>query len=492
MGLKESLGTLPSGNVVTLSNDDVTKFLREKYIFADAERARQKQSRNRLLLYRDQGKQLVEDMVTALFRNLKVRQLRKEFVKYAMFQNVSRRIVREISMVYSSEAIRTVSDRNESYQQVIRDSRQDRKMRSVNRYTNLLNECLVWFDLRDGEPVIRVITPDKFWAICHPNDPTHHVGSIVNIASNGMYKDRSSPHYLVITDEEFFKLDEAGRMLSDTYQKHGLGVSPALLVHREEPEDKLLDSSSGEDLISAHLAVALLNTLMLKQAKSGERVVAASGDLSTTPQGQPLDQEVIQSFGEGVSLSTLDLAADPAGYIQTARSVIKQVAANYGIPESVFDLTYAASSGFEIELKRSQLREVRQDQILDYRPVERSLAKIQSKVLIAAGHRLRFSDDGFFCNFGEIDSPREPMQQLLWFEKMRSMGLINTAEMFMRLNPEMDAERAQEQLLINARMESSRVQLLRSLNISTNATPEDPGQGPEDNGRLRLVGNEPE
>ncbi len=84
------------------------------------------------------------------------------------------------------------------------------------------------------------------------------------------------------------------------------------------------------------------------------------------------------------------------------------------------------------------------------------------------------------------------MQQLLWFEKMRSMGLINTAEMFMRLNLEMDAERAQEQLLINARMESSRVQLLRSLNISTNATPEDPGQGPEDNGRLRLVGNEPE
>ena len=120
------------------------------------------------------------------------------------------------------------------------------------------------------------------------------------------------------------------------------------------------------------------------------------------------------------------------------------------------------------------------------------MAAIQSRVLIASGHPLRFSNDGFFCNFGETETPRDPMQMLAYFKEMRSMGLINTADMFMRLNPEMDAERAQEQLLINARMESSRVQLMRSLNISADANPEDPGQGPEDNGRLRLVGNEPE
>jgi len=487
MDLKTALGTLPSGNVVGLSTDEITTFLREKYIFNDEEKGRQTRSGNRLRLYKDKGRELVESMVEALFRNLKVRELRKEFVKYAMFQNVSKRIIREISMVYSSEALRTVSNKNDSYQEVIRATKQDRKFRNVNRYVNLLNECLVWFDIREDEPIIRVITPDKFFAVSHPNDPTHHVASIISLETNGIEVNESSPRWLVISDTEFFKLDSSGRMVSGSYLKHNLGIMPAVLVHREEPEDILLDSDSGEDLISAHLAVALLNTLMLKQSKSAEKVVAASGDLSTTPTNQPLDQEVVQSFGEGISLQTLDLGADPEGYIRAARSVIKQVAANYGIPESVFDLTYAASSGFEIELKRSQLMEVRQDQILDYRPVEREFAEIQSRVLTAAGHKLKFKTSGWMVNFGEVQPPRDPREMLTYFEKMRQMGLMNTADMYIRLNPEATFEQAEQALLANARVESSRVQLLRALNTSPSSTVDDPGQDPEDNGGLRLV-----
>ena len=487
MDLKESLGALPSGNVVALSDDEVTKFLREKYIFSDEEKARQTKSRNRLSLYKDKGRALVENMVTSLFRNLKVRSLRKEFVQYAMFQNVTKRIIREISMVYSSESLRNISNQNDNYQEVIRISHQDRKMRNVNRYVNLLNECLVWFDIRAGKPIIRVVTPDKFFAVSHPNDPSHHVASIVSIESNGLHKSNTAPAWLVITEEEFFKMDKNGRMLSDTYQRHQLGLMPAMLVHREEPEDKLLDSDSGEDLVSAHLAVALLNTLMLKQSKSAEKVVAASGDLSTTPSNQPLDQEVVQSFGEGVSLQTLDLGADPEGYIRAAQSVIRQVAANFGISEAVFNLDYNASSGFEIEIKRSTLREVRQDQILDYRPVERELVQIQSRVLQAAGHPLQFDASGWVVNFGEVQPPRDPKAMLDYFEKMRQMGLMNSAEMYLRLNPEATFEQAQQALVANAEIEANRVQLLRSLNVSPSATSEEPGADPEDNGRLRLV-----
>ena len=55
MDLKESLGTLPSGNTVSLSNDDLTKYLREKYIFNDEEKIRMRKSGNRMKLYKDQG-----------------------------------------------------------------------------------------------------------------------------------------------------------------------------------------------------------------------------------------------------------------------------------------------------------------------------------------------------------------------------------------------------------------------------------------------------
>jgi len=488
MGLREDLGTLPSGNVVRLSDDEITKFLRDKYIFSDGEKTRQKRSRNRLALYRDKGAGLIADMVTALFKNLKVRELRKELIAFAVFQNVSKRITNEISRVYASEALRSVSNGNEGYQDVIRVSRQDRKMRALNRYVNFLNESLLWFDIRAGDPVLRVITPDKFYAISHPNDPTHHIGSIVAIESNGVSVSDSSPAYLVITGEEFFQLDKNGRMVAGSYSAHGLGLMPAILVHREEPEDRLLDSDSGEDLISAHLAVALLNVLMMKQSKSAERVAVASGDLSSTPNGQPMDSEVLQSFGEGISLQTLDMEGNgPDAYIRAARSVIKQIASNHGIPESVFDLSYAASSGFEIELKRAQLREVREDQILDYRPIERKLVAVQAEVLRAAGHPSRFDPSGWIVNFGSVQPPRSPKAMLEFFEQSRRMGLMNSADMMMKLNPEFSPEMAEKQLIINARVEASRVQLLRSLNVSPSASIDDPGQDPRENGGLRVI-----
>src|SRR5690606_3199356 len=90
----------------------------------------------------------------------------------------------------------------------------------------------------------------------------------------------TDPHYLVMTEFEFFKLDKDWRVLEETWEAHGLDRMPAILWHREEPDECLLDATSGKDLISAHLAVALLNTLMLKHQKAGTRVPYATGDTS--------------------------------------------------------------------------------------------------------------------------------------------------------------------------------------------------------------------
>jgi DhnA family fructose-bisphosphate aldolase class Ia len=294
----------------------------------------------------------------------------------------------------------------------------------------------------------------------------------------------------VISDTEFFKLDKDGRLISGTYQEHGIGRLPCLLIHREEPEEKLLDSSSGEDLISAHLAVALLNTLMLKHQKSGTNLIAATGDISTTANDQPMDEECITNFGEGVSLQNLDLGANPSNYISAAKSVLTQVAANYGISESVFSLQYSATSGFEIELKRSALREVRNDQILDYRPVERELVEIQSRVLSMAGHGMKFDSSGFQVNFGETQAPRDPKAMLEYFEQARRMGLLSTQQMYMKMNPEASAQDAEDAIAVNAMVEARRVSLYRELNISPMASAEDPGLDPQQNGQLRIISSD--
>ncbi len=475
MNLNEILGTLPSGIVSPLSDDDMSKYLREQYVFNDSQKCRRAKMRDRIDLYNGNGQAQINAMVDDIFQNQKVRALRKKFVELAMFQNLTRRIVREISSVYAEPATRIVSSApmNARYKALQQDMRLDRRMRVANQMLNLCNEVVVWFDLRMNKPVLRIVTPDNFWAVCHPNDPTLCVALIFDQSpTDRMNSGDSTPHYLVVSDSETFSLNSHGRLLSGTRMAHGLSRMPMQLVHRTEPTVCLLDEYGGDDIVSAHKALTLINTMMLKHQKSGTKQAYMSGDAGDMPRDQPMDEEHLLQAPEGTSLSTLDLGADPDSYIKAARSVIKQLAANYGIPESVFDLSYQATSGYEIELKRTGLREVRRDQILDWRPVERDLASIMVEALAEAGSEYAFNLTGWSINFGEVETPQDPMQMLVYWEKRRQMGLMNSIEMLMQLNPEMDEKQAEEQIVANALVEAKRVELYRALNVSP-GTPAD-------------------
>lgn len=491
--LNESLGTLPSGRIANLSDDDVTRRLRLDYIGNKADQTRKRESLMRLDLYRDRGRPHFEAVIGDVFKNDKVRDWRKVFVKYAEFQNITKRIVREISTVYSEPARRTVSrPTNKSYQQIQHDVRMDRRMRSANRLGNLLNNVLVWPTVSMGVPRIRVITPDKFSAIAHPNDPAQLIGLIIEQFPD-QHAAPTSSHYIVLDGQSFFNLDKDGRMIKDSRRPHGMPYMPVLLFSRDESEESLLDQTSGRDIISAHLAIALLNTMMLKHQKSGTKQPYASGDLETTALNQAMDEENLLQLGEGVTLSTLDLGADPNNYIAATRSIIKQIAANHGIPESVFDLSYQATSGFEIELKRVGLREVRRDQILDYRPFERDLATIQAAVLEAAGHPLAFDSAKWSIDFGEVETPKDPIQRIAYWEKLEGMDLANRVEMYMEMNPESTEEEAAAAIDANAMMRVKRTQQFQQ-QVPTAFSGKDGNNPPtdRDGNKLKVVKDEPE
>lgn len=468
---------MPSLNdIFGLDQDGVSKRLRECFINDQSEVKRRDNARKRIDLFYDRGHKQISEMVDSIFKNRKVRELRKQFTELASFQNLTKRIVREISSVYSEPATRSVASAKMqgTYSDLQRVARIDRRMRLANQMVNLCNDAVLWFDVTLGLPRLRVVTPDNFWAIPHPADPTIAAGFVFDkVPSRGAVVTSETPRYLVADDDGWFHLNAEGRAIGGRV-RWGLSRMPMILVSRQEPTEGgcLLNPDPGGDIIAAHKALALINTMLLKHQKSGTKQPYASGDLSDTPAGQPMDEEHMLQVGEGVSLSTLDLGANPSSYVETARAVIKQVAANYGIPESVFDLSYQATSGFEIELKRTGLREVRRDQILDFRPVEHDLAMLMSEVLAEARHPLAFNPLGWSIDFGEVETPQDPMQRLAYWKELRSMGLINTVEMYMQLNPEAREQDAIAAITHNAEVEAVRVELFRRLNMSPN-TPAD-------------------
>jgi hypothetical protein len=433
----ETLGTLPNGEVKRLDSDGLRRAIERWHPKGKKEEPRRMEMRRRLDLYRDRGRTHFEKAIDALFKNKKVREWRKAFLEYAEFQNVTNRVIRETSTVYSEPATREIKGvkATEQYLEFQQEVSYNHKLRLVNRLGNLCNEMLVWPIVRDDSvPVLRTVAPDRFTVIPHPNDPLRPAMFVVDQFPDGLSVSSSDPHYLGMSEREWIVLDKDWRVLK--IEEHGLEQMPALLWHREEPDEVLLDAHTGKDLISAHLAVALLNTLMLKHQKAGTKLAYATGDTSDVARGQAMDEESLIELGEGVSLNTLDLGADPKSYIDATRAVIKQIAANRGIPESVFDLSYQATSGFEIELKRTGLREIRRDQVMVFRPFEKRLASLWSAVLTSAGSEWAYTMDGWSIDFGEIDTPQEPMAKLDYWRKLEELGLANRVEMYLEQNPE--------------------------------------------------------
>ncbi len=460
-------------SVLGVEGEALSQLIRTHFNSA-SEQKRRKEAEKRLDLYRDNGRVYFEKAIDKIFKNETVKQWRKDFVEFAEFQNLTKRIVREISTVYSEPAKRQVSKGQKNFDELQKQVRYDRSMRQINRLGNLQNNVLVWPSLVvvNGEsvPVQRLATQDKFTALAYPTDRTRPLCFIVDQMTIGAKV--TDPHYMVLSAADYRWLDKDYREIRR--EPNTLQTMPALLWSKEELECSLLDGTSGGDIPSAHVAIALLNTMMLKHQKGGTNIPYATGDTSGMARGQSMDEESLVEVPEGVLLSTLDLKANPESYITAGRAVIKQVAANNGIPESVFDLSYQATSGFEIELKRVGLAELRNEQILDFRPFEAKLAELWEKVLADAEHPLQFTAGRFKINFGNVGTPQSPPDKIAYWKELEAMGLMSRVEMMMELEPELNETEAREQLDENLNI---RIEIMRAFQ-SENSGTFTPADGP--------------
>ena len=238
MSIREALGETAAGIVVDRSHDDAAQWLREN-VRTDSEANRKARAAERLDLYHDRCHAILEVMVDRVFKNTFVKEKRKELLEYAKFQNVTRRIVNELSTVYSQPAMR-LADGGETYIRTQELIRKDRTMATANAYWNLLNGVLLYprLNQRTRLPQLRIITPDSFWPVPHPLDPAEAVGYVLEQVPRGIGVRDTDPHFLVMDDSEFFWLDKNWHVIGGLIQSHNLGRIPVTLASRGNTHDR--------------------------------------------------------------------------------------------------------------------------------------------------------------------------------------------------------------------------------------------------------------
>ena len=493
--LIEAFRQVPDGR--KLRDSDVTtkkigEWIHRRLFSTDpnsAELLRRRRMRRRVDLYKNRGMAHFEAMIRDVFVDPVVREDRLKMLRYSDFQNVTRRIVSELSTVYATETRRRVDSENESYQEFLSVTRFDQKMRRANAYANLLNDPLVFIRSaeRGGEavPIVEVIPPSAYAPIAHPLDPTHLVAVVIDSFPGGLRVRDEDPHYWVYDSEQIFALDRHGRYVEGSQRPNPAREIPAVLINRELPDNALLDEWSGEDIVQAHLAVALLNTLMMRGQKTGTKLPYLRGDATHLVRGQHFDSDKPTELPEDTELNTIDLSHDPESLIASARSTIAQTAANYGIPEDVFNQSLSASSGHERELKLVGLRQRRQDQILVFRDAERELAEKSARVLprLGVNSRYLFDPTGWSAQFGEVTTPMSPGERITYRKESRRLATRSPLDDVMEDNPDIrDREQAAAQIQIHLKEFADFIEMSRSLNVHNGADAGDPGSSAQDNG----------
>lgn len=467
MSLREALSAAPGVEPTSLTWEKVGTWLRSQYIDSEKEKMRRDRARRRHELYSGAGDADMENFIAQVFKDPEVLKRRREWVSKAKYNNVSKRLTNELSSVYSVPASRVVGGseaNNENYQELQRRCRQHEMARRWNRWVNLHECVVVGFRIRGEDPVIDATTPENFFAISHPLDPTHLVGLGFKLSYSGPAVSASAPRWVIWTDSEKIFLDKSGFIIESLIEAHTLGRIPALLLCKEPPDGELVPDFSGEDIVAAHRAAWFLHVLELKEAKSATKQPVVQGDVQTMPRAQVLDSETPIQAPEGTVINTVDFSMDLLLFRDAAKHVYETVAANHGIAPGILHHA-SATSAESRELMRAPLKELRREQEVYLREFEREFAIIQSLVLKEAGHDLAFEPVDWSIDFGDTRTPLDPKKETELFEHERRLGLTDTIEEMIRRNPDLTVKSAFAELQRHVDVEVERNRMMRPLQV---------------------------
>jgi hypothetical protein len=435
------------------------EFLKAKWL-ADMER--QEEAQAKLDLYHDDYEDIIRAKIKELFHPDNYSRL---YYHVNQSQNILKRVINEISTVYKAPARRDFNG-DERYQEIIDRARLDIKLKKINRYTNLLNETLLRISVRGGSIAYDIITPNIVTIIQNEIDPTKADAIIYRLTRNNTIGDDQIFYYYWDVLGNHYILDKDFRINSIIYDamasqgdpawypyrdEEGKPVLPFVIFHREEPEDSFWDQTSGRDLINATVMIGIKMTLFdyyFKVASFKQPYII--GDEISVPSKQILDPlTVFQAKGEGAQIGLLDMQINLDQLKDALIFQINSIINNYGISADQWSLSISEISGRALKIRNRALLEIRQEQIPYYRDYEKEIFE-KTKII----NNAHFPDkpikaEKFSVDFGEIEFPEDPEEELRLDAKRLKLGLISLGQFYQKYNPDVDEKEGEKIIIEN-------------------------------------------
>jgi hypothetical protein len=473
MGVRDVLGVNPVELVNSLISSANVKGM-----------DRRRSSQHRVDLYYDNGGNVLREKMAPLFQYLADRRrVRVEaFATFSSALSIFRRVVNEIATpVYNPPPLRVVMQAdgatvdeagNAAYFEVCKAARLNQRMDLAVRLMQATNDVILHpkWSTTLGRLVVDIITPATCEVIPHPDDPSVMLG-IAYLKEGGTWA--------YWDDREAFEVNKAGAVSFVLPASQHPGFLPFVEVHARERLSAFWDGDTGNDLVNAQMTVGLLLAQALRlHHTQGHTALAVNGSPKEFPRDQLLDPEAPIFAGENNSLSVLHNPADPGAHLRTADVIAMTAAANYGLSRERMNANATQATD------HAAMYERRYETVQVMAEAEGRLFDMIRKVLGAA---LPVAADARLAvDFMDVSSKGDRETQLKVREQERHMGVRSVLDDVLEDNPELGSDREAARKFADGKLEEEAwyVERRRSLNISGDAGPSNPGQTPEQNGAM--------
>jgi hypothetical protein len=446
-------------------------------------RVRREKIAARLALYRDQLEIPLSQVIGKIYETPKMQETLKEYICVSAGQNVSRRIVNEVASLYDRTALRQLATREEEFRAEEKRLQLHFIHQEAHRLVNLCNEVMIWqFKGIDDQTALRIVTPNLFDAVPDPRDTLIPAGILNDCAPMTMLGNATRlPHWELWDDTYRYRINGEGRMVDAmggvavVPEEHGLGRIPGVLLHRRQPTTCILDASYGEDIKSTHLAVALIDVMIMRLSKTqGENQPILQGNLAAMASGQVMNGETPLALPPDVVVSMLNMKTSPEHYLEVKRDKLTSVAQTYGMSYEMFTNSENSDSGKLYAMRREKLTELRLEQ--------RGRAMLHEAQVVEL---MGFDSKGLRVDFQEQAAPADASEEVALLDTKMRKGLDSPVDFVMRKDPDLTRDAAKQKILDNLGDFAMLVIAQRALNMPGDADAGNPGKSPQQNGAAR-------
>lgn len=414
-----------------------------------AEDERRAEAGKRLAIYHDAWRDILDDALRDLFIPANYANIK---LSANVTQNIVKRIVDEVSVVYKRPASRSLhSADGESIESPAFSALDyDDTMDLANKYVNLMNRIgviVLWDDVRKCVR-LSLLTPADTTVYQRDGWPEEAAAFMYRVEAIDSPFGDSVGHYVYWDDEQHFIIDENGNRHdpsadgSNPEMKNPYGVMPVVWISKALRPGMFWDPDDGSDMIDATIKQGIRRTLkdyaFKMQSFKQPWIRNPSGQI---PAEVAMDPAKVWLLGPEGDVGYLDMTADFAALDASIALDVDATLSAYGLSASSF-ASQSAESGVALEIRNRTLQDRRSKQIDIFRKAEARLFDL-IRIVNNTWSDNKIPEEALFSvDFVEPEvyiSPDEQRKRALWDMEH---GLLSPAQFYVQFNPDADESTA--------------------------------------------------